>query len=186
MYDVTIDEKDIQLLSVNQIQKAVKAALKKTQTWLSRESIRSIGVRMKIRRAPLSKRVKKSRVKGNGASVWFGIMPIPVDSLRPFFQNGQGVVSGNDLYPHAFAQRVNNSPLLVWERWVERKKVDRRKKRNPNGQRVHERDRRYKSKIRRVLEPIDTEAKMILDKLEVDALQFFKRTLSDELFKQRQ
>ncbi|MDG3089123.1 hypothetical protein P7F88_25005 [Vibrio hannami] len=186
MYDVLITEQETELLSGQQIEKAVKATLKKTQTFLTRESVKALGVRMKIRKAPLNKRIRKSSVKGNRASVWFGVLPIPVDSLRSFYQNKRGVVSGREVYPGAFAQRVKNSPMLVWERWVERQKASPRKKRNPNGQRVLESKRRFKSKIQRVLEPIDIEAQDIIDELENDTLEFFKRTLTDELFKQRQ
>lgn len=181
---VEIMEEDTVGMSDESIAKAVTITLKKTQNFLTNESLKRLGIKMKIRRKALKNRIKKSKIKKGGrASVWFGFMPVPLDTLRDYYQTTAGVVSGGDEYKGAFSQVVRGASL-VWSRWVERKKATKRKKRNKNGSRVLERDRRYKSKIERVYVSLEYVYTGVIKKVETLTIQFFNETLNNELLKQ--
>ncbi|WP_152432859.1 hypothetical protein [Vibrio aquimaris] len=167
-------------MSDRALEQAVNTALSKTQRFLERESFKRLGLRLQIKRKGIKDRIRKSKVKGNHASVWFGLMDMPVDRLRDWHQNSQGVVSGGEVHRGAFAQTVNTA-FLAWSRWRERPKASTRKKRSPNGQRVKERDRRHKSKIERLTTNIEFIYSDVIQDLESESAAFFQETLADEI-----
>lgn len=177
---VNITEEEAAHLSDQSLEKAVNEALRKTQRFVDRESLKRLGLRLQIKRKGIKDRIRKSKVKGNHASIWFGLMDIPVDRLRDWYQNREGVVSGDEVHKGAFAQTVNTA-FLAWSRWRERPKSSPRKKRSPNGQRVKEKDRRHKSKIERLTTNIEFIYDEVIQDIESESAAFFQEILADEI-----
>ncbi|ELH7952686.1 hypothetical protein Q9F39_004216 [Vibrio fluvialis] len=177
---ITLDVDDADsFLDPASIQSAIVHALKVTTTWLTKESVRLLGVKLRIRSTASRRRIKKGKVKGRDSSVWFGIRPLNLAYIRDYQQTGKGVMSGGDrFHKGAFVQSMNGSPELIFRRTGERpRKSKPRQKPLPKGQRRV----RKSPPVEVVREEFDDEMLVIIHGLETEIQGIFKEAFLEYL-----
>ncbi|MBM5180127.1 hypothetical protein J7937_21605 [Vibrio parahaemolyticus] len=182
MMQIYLDVDDEKYLDAVYVHQCSKAALKITQRWLTRESIRRYGKELRIRSTAGRRRVRKGKIKGSTATVWYGIRPLNLAYARNYTAVDGGVLSGGErFYKGAFLQSMNGSSEVIWRRTRDRPKQPKpRKKPLPKGQR-----RKRKSPPAEVVrEHIDMEASEIVAQLEFEIQDVFKEAFLNELHQQ--
>ncbi|CAH6982704.1 conserved hypothetical protein [Vibrio chagasii] len=179
--NVYLEVKDVENFKHKDMHEAASVALKVASKWLTRESIKRIGYKLKIRHSAGRRRVlmhKKDKDKGG---VWIGLQPLNIAYIRNYQQTPKGVLSGEHFYKGAFAQAIGNSTENVWVRTSNRRKTGTRKKRSPNG------TQRYRKSplIMKVKEDIEEDKiDPIVYALTLEIQSVFEKAFTDEIFKQ--
>lgn len=181
MKDVFVKVQDVEGFTHKDMHEAASLALRTTSRWLSRESLRRIGYKLKIRHSAGRRRVLMNKKDKNRGGVWIGLQPLSLAYIRSYQQKPKGVLSGDSFYKGAFASAIGHSTENIWIRKSERLKSKTRKKRSPNG------TRRWRKSplIERVYEGIDEkEIDPIVDELTLEIQPVFEKAFFYEINKQ--
>lgn len=175
---LTVEDADAYIDEEN-VSAAVAHALKASTKWLSAESVKRLGVKLRIRSSAGRRRVRKGKIKGSNGSVWFGLRPLNVAYIRDYTQTKTGVISGGErFYKGAFVASINGSPETIFRRTRPRSKVNRpRAKPLPKGQRR----KRKSPPIEVVREEFSPDMLTIITDIEFELNGIFKEAFFDYL-----
>lgn len=179
MMDIYLSVDDEKYFDTKHVHHCAKVALKKTQKWLTQESIKRFGKELRIRSTAGRRRVRKGKITGGKATVWYGIRPLNLAYARDYKAVDGGVMSGGErFYRGTFLQSMNGSGEMIWRRTRERpRKPKPRRKPLPNGQR-----RKRKSPPAEVVrEHIDSDVSEIITQLEIELQDIYKEAFLNEL-----
>ena len=179
--NVYVEVKDAENFTHKEMHAAASAALRVASKWLTRESIKRIGYKLKIRHSAGRRRVLMNKKDKNKGGVWIGLQPLNLAYIRKYQQTPKGVLSGESFYKGAFAQAIGNPTENIWIRTSNRRKTGTRKKRSPNG------TQRYRKsplimKVQEDIEEKDIES--IIDALTLEIQQVFEEAFINEIDKQ--
>lgn len=177
MINIYLEVEDGKTFTTEDVDEATLYAERFVKKWLAKESIKRLGIKLRIRSTAGRKRVKTSSARSKKNSVWFGLRPITVAYLRDYKQTKSGVQSGDKFYKGAFAASVNGGQELIWKRKSERLKVGKRRKRSKNGTRRE----RPNPQIEVVREDLHDGTNQIINQLELEAQGVFKKAFLDAI-----
>lgn len=179
--NVYVEVKDLDGFTHAEMHTAARKALKVASKWLTRESIKRIGYKLKIRHSAGRRRVLMNKKDKNKGGVWIGLQPLNLAYIRKYQQTPKGVLSGESFYKGAFAQAIGHSNENIWIRTAERRKTGTRKKRSPNG------TQRYRKSppIEKVTEDIEEKnIESIIAALTLEIQPIFEEAFINEIDKQ--
>ncbi|BDR34304.1 hypothetical protein PDY_13520 [Photobacterium damselae subsp. damselae] len=99
----------------DELSKAAKQALVKTNQWLRAVSMADLGYELMIDSKAMSIRFRTYK-NGRKSKLWVGVRSISVHRLGTPVQRGNGVQVGDRFYEHAFISPMDSDQLLVFRR----------------------------------------------------------------------
>ncbi|WP_017817517.1 hypothetical protein [Vibrio harveyi] len=179
MMNIYLDVEGEKYFDRTHVNTAVNEAVKVVTKWLTKESIKRLGTKLRIRSTAGRRRVRMSKTKAGKGSVWYGLRPINLAYVRAYSQEKTGVRSGESFYKSAFTRSMNGSRELIWVRSRDRAKVGSRRPRSPNGTR-----RKRKSPVVEVVrEDLHDGTNEIINQLELEAQGIFREAFLDAIHK---
>ena len=99
----------------DELAKAAKQAMIKTNRWLRAASMADLGYELNIDANAMTTRFKTYK-SGGMSKLWVGVRSLGVHRLGTPVQNGKGVQVGSHFYDGAFISPMDSDQLLVFRR----------------------------------------------------------------------